>query len=89
MKRARRISPSAGTHSARVVISSSVQLPNLPAKSCMPMMAKTMWKTPTTAITSTTEGSVLMREPMMSFIPGLRWSSRSGLSTRRIRSDLS
>ena len=68
---------------------SSVHAPNLPANICMPMMAKTTWKTKTTAKTSTTEGRVLMREVIRIFMPGWRASSRRGRSTRRMRRHLS
>ena len=55
----------------------------------MPRIAKTSWKAQITPKTLPTAGMALKSEVMMSFIPSLRASSRSGRSTRRMRSCLS
>ena len=52
-------------------------------------MAKTIITASSTPKTSVTDGITLTSAVMMSRMPGSRASSRSGRSTRRMRSDLS
>ena len=76
-------------HSVRTVMEGSVHAPQAPLKSIMPRIEKMIWKTSTTAETSTMDGNVWISDMMIVFMPALRCSSRSGRSTRKMRNDLS
>ena len=60
----------------------------MPLNICMPRIAKTSWSIMHTPITLATDGSDLMTDETMSFMPGWREMRRNGRSTRRMRSVL-
>ena len=73
-------------HSSRKRICGLLQVANVPEKSCIPRMTKTICSTKMTPKTLPTLGIAWNRDVMMSFMPALREMSRSGRSTRITRS---
>ena len=73
-------------HSALVSMVGSEQEASVPMKSCMPNMAKTSWMARMTPKTLLTAGIALKSEVMISFMPALRATRRSGRRMRATRS---
>eukprot|EP00966_Prymnesium_polylepis_P239086 5530066-Prymnesium_polylepis.2 len=74
------------THSALVVMDGSLQEANPPEKSCMPMITKTTCSVRTQPKTLPTAGIALKSVVMISRMPALRETRRSGRRTRITRS---